>query len=136
MSVKPGRIAVDTNVVLYVASDDDRKIARAKDVLALEPIISVQVLNEVTNVCHRKFRMSWAQLDRFIETTTALCYVVPVTVNVYDEARRLAERYEFSIWDAGIVASALIAGCDTLYTEDMQHGLVVDGRLTLVNPFL
>ncbi|CAB3773779.1 PIN domain-containing protein [Paraburkholderia humisilvae] len=136
MSANAGRVAADTNVALYVASSDEEKVGRAKALLALEPITSVQVLNEVTNVCLRKFKFSWGQVDRFIETTTALCYVVPVTINVYDETCRLARRYKFSIWDAGIVASALVAGCDTLYTEDMQHGLVVDDRLTLINPFL
>jgi predicted nucleic acid-binding protein len=34
------------------------------------------------------------------------------------------------------VAAALDAGCSTLYSEDMQHGQVVDGRLTIFNPLL
>jgi predicted nucleic acid-binding protein len=50
-------------------------------------------------------------------------------------AGRLARRYTLSHWDALIVAAALTARCDLLYSEDLQDGLVVDGRLTVVNPF-
>ena len=51
------------------------------------------------------------------------------------KAIRIAERYRLSIWDAAIVASALLAECEALYTEDMQDGQVFEGRLTVVNPF-
>ena len=48
---------------------------------------------------------------------------------------RLAERYQFRIYDAMIVAAALAAGCDTLWSEDMQDGLMIDDRLAIRNPF-
>jgi predicted nucleic acid-binding protein len=61
-------------------------------------------------------------------------------VRPLDEAtiRRSAEvalRYRFSNWDALIIAAALLAECGTLYSEDMQHGQVIDGSMTIVNPF-
>jgi predicted nucleic acid-binding protein len=53
-----------------------------------------------------------------------------------DRAATVAIRYQLSHWDALIVASALLAGCATLYSEDLQHGQVFDEQLTVVNPFL
>ena len=53
-----------------------------------------------------------------------------------DQAAALAIRYQLSPWDALIVASALLAGCDSLYSEDFQHGQVFDERLTVLNPFV
>ncbi len=52
------------------------------------------------------------------------------------EAIALGERYQLSHWDSLIVAAALRANCDTLYSEDMQHGQLIDGRLTVINPFI
>ena len=49
--------------------------------------------------------------------------------------RALAERYGLSVYDAMIVATALIAGCTTLWSEDMQNGLLVEGQLRIMNPF-
>jgi predicted nucleic acid-binding protein len=62
--------------------------------------------------------------------------VLPLDEATLDRAAGLAIRYQLSHWDALIVASALLAGCDTLYSEDLQHGQVFDEQLTVVNPFL
>ena len=47
----------------------------------------------------------------------------------------IREKYSFSFWDSNIVGSALLSRCDTLASEDMQNGLVVNGRLTIKNIF-
>lgn len=65
-----------------------------------------------------------------------LCEVMPVDVAVVNEAMRLGKSHSLSHWDALIVAAALLAGCDTLYSEDLQHGQVFGGSLRVVNPFL
>ena len=59
----------------------------------------------------------------------------PLTFELHDRGLELADRWELSVYDSMIVAAALHAGCDTLYSEDMRHGLVIDGRLTITNPF-
>jgi predicted nucleic acid-binding protein len=61
--------------------------------------------------------------------------VIPLTLAIHQSGLRLAERYGFSIYDSFIVAAALAADCDTLWSEDMQNGMVVDDRLRIVNPF-
>jgi len=126
---------VDSNVLLYLLSKDDAKADRAEALLQRKPVISVQVLNEVTNVCRRKLGMDWQEIERFLELARSFCKIVPLTVEVHDRARDLAQRHSLSFYDACIVAAALIANCQTLHTEDMQHGLVVENSLTLRNPF-
>ena len=60
---------------------------------------------------------------------------MPLTEATHDEARRVAERYQLSFYDALIVAAALQTDCSTLYSEHMQDGLVIDERLRVRNPF-
>ncbi|MFN3718523.1 MAG: PIN domain-containing protein [Rhizobium rhizophilum] len=126
---------VDTNVLLYLASGDPQKADRAETVLAQGGTISVQVLNETANVLRRKMRMSWPDTHVFLDMIRALLTVEPVTVATHEKGLVVSERYGLSLYDAMIVAAALLAGCDTLLSEDMQDGLVVDDRLRIVNPF-
>ena len=82
----------------------------------------------------RKFSADWAQLVRASERIRSLCFVVPVTQDTHVRGLDLAERYSLSVYDGMIVAAALLAGCRTLYSEDMHDGLVIDG-LTVRNPY-
>ena len=124
----------DTNVVLYLL-DNGPKAERAEAILGQGPRISVQVLNESLVNCRRQAGLSWEEAAAFLEGVRALCPVEDLTVQTHDVGRALAERYGFSIYDAMIVASALVAGCTTLWSEDMQDGLLVEGQLRIVNPF-
>ena len=60
---------------------------------------------------------------------------LPLTVATHEAAVRLAARDGTAFYDTLLVASALEANCDTLLTEDMQDGRVVEARLTIRNPF-
>ena len=124
----------DTNVVLYLL-DDGPKADRAEVILGQGPRISVQVLNESLVNCRRKAGLGWEEAAACLEGVRALCPVEDLSVQTHDVGRALAERYGFSIYDAMIVASALVAGCTTLWSEDMQDGLLVEGQLRIVNPF-
>ena len=125
----------DTNVLVYVASGNATKADRAEASIAAGGAISVQVLNEITNVARRKMQMSWDDTHALLNTLRSLLTVHPVTVETHETGLRLAERYGFSIFDAMIAASALHAGCDTLLSEDMQHGMALEEGLRIVNPF-
>lgn len=126
---------IDTNVVLYLL-DDGLKADRSEALLAQGPLISVQVLNETMANCRRKAGLSWDETGIFLSGIQAVCSSVEsLTVQTHEVGRALAERYGFSVYDALIVASALIAGCTTLFTEDMHDGLLVEDQLRLVNPF-
>jgi predicted nucleic acid-binding protein len=134
-AVEKTKVFLDSNVVLYLLSGDAAKADRAEALLRLRPTISVQVLNEVTNVCVRKLGMAWQEIGQFLELVRSLCTVVPLTVEMHDLARRMAQRHGLAFYDACIVAAASIEGCHSLYTEDMHHGLIIEDSLTLRNPF-
>jgi predicted nucleic acid-binding protein len=126
----------DSNVLVYLASGDPAKADQAEAAVATGGAISVQVLNEITNVARRKMQMSWDDTHTFLDMLRGLLTVHPLTVEIHETGLRLAERYGFSTYDAMIAASALHAGCDTLWSEDMQHGMALNEGLRIVNPFL
>ncbi len=126
----------DSNVILYVASSDTAKSSRAEQLLGAERgWISVQVLNESANVLRRKHGMPWLSMRAFLLELRQGLDVLPITIDLHEAGLRLAEKYSFAIYDSFIVAAALAADCDTLWSEDMRDGLLVDGRLRIVNPF-
>jgi predicted nucleic acid-binding protein len=125
----------DTNVLLYIASGDAAKAERAEQLLAAGGTVSVQVLNEIANVARRKMRYSWERTHNLLSQIRQLLPVIPITLRIHETGIALAERYTLSIYDGMIAAAALDSGCDTLWSEDMHDGLVIDGRLTVVNPF-
>jgi predicted nucleic acid-binding protein len=126
---------LDTNVLVYIASADLAKANRAETIVAKGGAISVQVLNELANVARRKMRMSWRDTHTFLSLLRGLLTVHPLSVETHETGLALAERYNLSIYDAMIAAAALEAGCDTLWSEDMQDGMVLSGRLRIENPF-
>ena len=125
----------DTNVLLYLLSADEAKADRAEDELGGGGIVSVQVLNEFASVASRKLAMSIAEVREALAGIRAVCKVVPISEQSHDLGLQVADRYGLSVYDAMIVASALLAGCKTLLSEDMQDGQTIDGRLEIRNPF-
>ena len=125
----------DSNILLYLASDDAAKADAAERSMAGGGTISVQVLDEIANVARRKMRMDWRETDDFLALIRRLMNVVPLTVETHDAGMALAETYGFSTYDSMIVAAALLDGCDVLVSEDMQHGLLVREQLRITNPF-
>lgn len=124
----------DTNVVLYLL-DDSPKADRAEQVLKRGPRISVQVLNEALVNCRRKAGLTWDEAAAFLAGIQTLCPVEDLTLQTHEVGRAVAERYGLSVYDAMIVASALIAGCTTLWSEDMQDGMLIEEQLRIANPF-
>ena len=126
---------VDTNVLLYLLSDDTAKADRAEEVVAAGATVSVQVLNEFAAVALRKLRMNAAEVREALEPIIKICTIVPLTLSVHQRGLAVAGRYRLSLYDALIAAAALDAGCTTLYTEDLQDGQLLDGALRVKNPF-
>lgn len=132
----PGSKAfLDSNVLLYLLSADPGKADRAESLVRAGGLISVQVLNEIANVARRKLAMPWTQINEVLALIRSLCPVEPLTVETHDRGRLVAERYGLSVYDAMIAAAALLAGCDTLYSEDMHDRLLIDRQLRVRNPF-
>lgn len=131
-----GKAFFDTNVLVYALVQNDPRSLLAAELIAGGGTISVQVLNEFVDVVRRKARMPWDDVSFAIDNITALCSdPLPITLTAHKEGLRIAEKYGYRIYDALIVASAMEAKCDTLYSEDMQHGQVIEKKLTIKNPF-
>ncbi len=126
---------IDTNVLLYLMSADAQKADQAEAVVRAGGRISVQVMNEFTNVARRKLTMPWNEIREVLELIRAVCPIESLTTETHDTGRHVAERYGLNVYDAMIVAAALLAGCKTLYSEDMQDGLLIDQQLRICNPF-
>ena len=129
------RVFADTNIAVYAESDDGEKSRRARAIVENSPVISTQVVNEVIASLTGKYAFSRPDAYEIADGLMDLCEVVPVDQGTVREAMRVALRYRLSHWDALIVAAALAAGYDVLYSEDMQHEQVYDGRVTVKNPF-
>jgi predicted nucleic acid-binding protein len=126
----------DTNIIIYIASADPVKAATAEKIIAGGGAISVQVLYEFSNAARRKMQMAWTDIHVFLSALRGLLTVHPLTIEVHETGLTLAERYGLSVCGAMIAASALHAGCDTLWSEDMQSGMTLKEGLRIVNPFL
>jgi predicted nucleic acid-binding protein len=134
--MKIARPFFDTNVLLYLLSEDNRKADRAEAIVAMGGVISVQVLNEFASVASRKLGMPYSEIRDALRTIRALCHIQPVTVDTHELGLDIAERFGFSLYDSMIVSSALQSGCAILYSEDLQHGQKINGQLAITNPFL
>jgi len=129
--------ALDTNVLIYLYEDfDPHKLAVAKGLLADLPKIPAQVVSEFLNTCRRLLPLNKTELLREAALLFRECQLLPVQPSTLEYAAQLCERYKFQLFDAVIVAAAIEGRCTVLYSEDMQHKLVVDKKLTIINPFL
>ena len=128
--------AIDTNIAVYVFAED-RRSATALGLLEAGPKISVQLLNEFTFVALRKQKSPWSEIEEALGIISRMARSLrPVGEDVHKRGVAIAQRYKLRFYDALLVAAALLDGCTTLYSEDMQHGLVIDDQLTITNPFL
>ncbi|RZK92353.1 MAG: PIN domain-containing protein [Hymenobacter sp.] len=134
-----GKIFLDTNVLIYAYSAyEPLKKAQAQALIANangNTWLSTQVLVEFVNVSHRKLKASWADVQIALIELTASYQIAQTTPVTIAHATRLAHRYGFSWFDALIVAAALACDCETLYSEDLNAGQLIEGTLRVVNPF-
>jgi predicted nucleic acid-binding protein len=135
MQMPDPEVFIDTNILLYLLSTDNDKADRAESIVRAGGLISVQVLNEMANVARCKLAMSWKEIRELLALIRSLCPITPLTVETHDTGVLVAERYGLSVYDAMIVAAALLGGCKILYSEDMRDRMLIDHRLRILNPF-
>ena len=136
MTMRNSTEAVDTNVLIYLHdSSNIRKRKIAEDILANDPVLCSQVISEYINVTRRLLNLPKA--DILLQTATLFkdCRIIQVSCDTITNASNLINKYGFQIFDAIIVASAIESSCSVLFSEDMQHGLSIDG-LKICNPFV
>jgi predicted nucleic acid-binding protein len=132
----PVKAFFDTNVLIYAVSDDDSRNAQAEKLLASGGLISVQILNEFVSVARRKALMPWSDVTAALDAFRVLCpSPLPITIELHEAAIKIAQKHGYNIYDALVVATALDAGCATLYSEVLHDGQMIGGQLTIRNSF-
>lgn len=129
------QVFVDSNVLLYLLSGDEAKADRAEALLKANPIVSVQVLNEVTWVSRRKLKLAWIEIQTLLDAIKSCCSVVALTEASHAKAVQLAQVHQLSFYDAHILSSAVLSNTHNLMTEDLAAGSVLNGVL-IQNPFV
>ena len=131
----------DTNVLIYAVDEEEsHKLAVAEQLVKEhlvrgDGLISVQVLREFYASSRKLKRPLSDEQAREMVEYLATFRTLPEDFRMVLEAVRLCQEYMLSFWDALIVEAALRGGADRLFTEDLQHGQVIEG-LRIENPFL
>jgi predicted nucleic acid-binding protein len=132
-------IFLDTNIWLYSCLQSDKTINKKQIADSFinqdSVVVSTQVINEVCVNLIKKASLEEVEIKELVKDFYNRCFVIQLNANILYKASDLRQRYCLSYWDSLIVACGLEAGVDTLYSEDMQDGLVVWESLTIVNPF-
>ena len=126
---------LDTTILVHAFTPGPSQ-QKARTMLYAGGAIGVQSLNEFALTARRRLAMPWHAIHAGLEFMKQRCSSpVPLTLDIHLEGLRLAERYQLQVCDAMLLAAALHARCETFWSEDMHEGLVIDGRLTIRNPF-
>ena len=133
------RIFLDTNIILYSYSEDDiYKQNISQEILRnniFNTFISKQVINEITNILFKKIKLSSEEVENAILELDSEFEIFDFYLTTQIKAIRLKKDYNLQFYDALIIATALENNCTILYSEDMQHNLIIEGKLTIINPF-
>lgn len=126
---------LDTNVLVYAFSSDARS-NQALELLESGQATGVQNLNEFVSVAVGKLKKDWDWTREALDRIRLLCsFIVPLDLPLHEHGAATAERYKLHIYDALVVAAALRYGSAILWSEDMQDGMIIEGLLTIRNPF-
>ena len=128
---------IDTNILIYAYSKtDDNKRKKAQDTIdKYDSVISIQVINEFSSNCLKKLRKTHDEVISAIREITFNFPITQVTVSIVVKAIHLQKRYKFNYYDCIMLASALENNCEYILSEDMQHGQIIEDKLTILNPY-
>ena len=130
------KIALDSNILIYNHSlDQENKRLIASRFFEEKPVVSSQVVSEYINVMKRVFKMQKLELMQLCTLWLEKCIIQPVILSTIQLAKNLINKYDYQIFDGIIIAAALEADCDILYSEDMHTGQIIENKLRIVNPF-
>jgi len=130
------RIFLDSNILLYAIGNDKYKKVYLWELIKKTPVITVQVLNEISNIMIRKLKLSYQDIHRIIDFIIQKCIIHSIDIITVRKALDISEKYKYSYYDSLIIASALENNCNILYTEDMHHSQNIENILKIINPFL
>jgi len=132
------KMFIDTNILTYAYSDteaDKKEIVVAllkREKLCLRP----QVINEFIWVMRRKYKVEMEKLKLIINGLFELYDVSIIDKAIVNHAIDISSKLQIYYWDSLMVSSAIGTNCDILFTEDLQHGQIIENRLKILNPFM
>ena len=133
------RVFIDSNIFLYAFNDGDlQKHKIAVDVImssSYDIVISVQVINEVSNNMLKKLHFTNSEVKEFVLDSFRRYEVQNFTKEIFASACDIRDNYNVSYYDSLILSAALFSGCKYLLSEDMQHKQSIFDKLTIINPF-
>ncbi|MDR3001809.1 MAG: PIN domain-containing protein [Fibromonadaceae bacterium] len=132
-----GKVFLDTNILIYYSRTDcpDKKQAAAKIIKEYDCVISAQVVNEICSVLTKKYPTLEKDIKLFLDDLIDICEVVQTSTDLAFLALKLHFKYKTSYYDSLILAAALESNSSILYSEDLQHGQVIESSLKIMNPF-
>lgn len=122
-------------VYAFDKSDQGKQLQAIK-LLDNLPFISSQVIIETFNACHKKLKLSSNVCQEIILHLCNITRISNVDQLTIRSAIKLKNKYQFSFLDGMIVSTAIRNNCTILYSEDMHNGLLIENKLTIINPFL
>jgi len=138
--IEPVRNFVDTNIFVYAHLDNEpEKHSKAKFLfenilVGKKVIISAQVVNEFY-VTMSKYRYFHDEIVKLINEISASTNIQNISFDTSKKAFYIKGKYRYSLWDSLVLASALESGCEIVYSEDMQHGQIIENTLKIISPF-
>jgi predicted nucleic acid-binding protein len=131
-------VFLDSNIIIYAysISDTEKQSVSSSIILNNDCIISTQVINEYCNVCLKKYFMQVSDVLLDVDNILDNCELIKIDETTIKQALFIKDSYGYSYYDSLIIASALECNCSVLYSEDMQHGQIIENVLEIVNPFV
>ena len=126
---------LDSNILIYLVENNPDKKAKVLSIITTDCMISTQVVGENINVCIKKLKMTKEKAFIHANELLATFPIMTIQPSTLELGIMIYNKYQLSWWDSLIVSTALENNCEIIYSEDMQDGLVIEKRLTIVNPF-
>ncbi len=134
------RVFIDTNILVYAFLENDMvrhdsAVKLMSDIIGLEVFVSIQVMSEIYAALSKN-GVGHEEIAEYIYELEEKMNIQPICFDTVKKCLSLKKKYSYSYWDSLILASSLESGCTVVYSEDMQHGQVIEQTLRVMNPFL
>lgn len=134
------RVFIDTNILVYAFLENDKirhdaSVKLMSDIIGSEVFVSIQVMSEIYAALSKN-GVGHEAVAKYISELDEKMNIQPICFDTVKKCLSLKMKYSYSYWDSLILASSLESGCKVVYSEDMQHGQVIEQTLTIMNPFL
>jgi predicted nucleic acid-binding protein len=131
----PDRFFLDSNIIIYALGKELDKKAIAQNLLNQTPLLSTQVLTEVSNVCLKKLKLNHDLTQEWISLLSAQTEIICITPEIIQYALEVSKKYQYSFYDSLIISASIHANATILYSEDMQNGQQIE-TIRIINPFM